>query len=184
MDIGSIIDSPVVAWVALAIVLPTAFYQLWCHFRRLQMRIVGFAIPYVHNNTSLVLVRLAFVNPSSRYRTVCDISVDSTLKNVTVQPPVLEYLPNQNTLNYKLPKDETRCSIPIAEALLPPLDIFPHQSQSKWLAFLLEIPVELGTESQATVLEFRAYDYRKKQIADCCRVAVAGKICGFSFPFR
>jgi hypothetical protein len=183
MDIGSIADSPVGGWIALAIALALVVVQLWNYFRPLQMRVVGFVVPYVHNNISLVLVRLGFVNPSSRGRTVCDVFVDSTLKNVTVQQPLVEYQLNQNALIYRLPKDETRCSIPIAEALQPPLDILPHQSQSKWKVFLLEIPEELGTESQATVLKFHAYDYRKKQIASCCKQAVAGEILGFSFPF-
>lgn len=87
----------------------------------------------------LVLLRVCFVNPAARGKTVGYIQVGKP-DNATVAQPPYEYEEGHNTLRYWIPNTpHVESYLSEDEILVLPLDIPPHQSQSKWYVLLFQM---------------------------------------------
>ncbi len=186
----------IATWFALAIALGSIGWQIKDFFPRLRMSVVDLYIPYVYKNMSLVLVRLAFVNPSSRAKCVChvDINIKSTIIPVHRAEVLAMYEKDLHTLIYALPEAQNhQFPLAVVESLQIPLDIPPHQSLSKWCVFAAEIEGD-KLEPVIAIAEFRAYDYQlkvsgfrlsfpKRPMAYCWKQILAGQTTAVSWPF-
>ena len=87
----------------------------------------------------LVLLRLTFVNPATRGRTVGYMRCGMPDSATVAQPPH-EYEEGHDTLKYWIPSTaHVEAYLSEDETLLPPLDIPPQQSRSKWYALLVRM---------------------------------------------
>ena len=181
------------AGLALLIALTTAFFQFRDYYFRIRMRVLDYIVPYVHGQLSLVAVRLALVNPSSKAASVCHIDIKSSLRDVPVIPVHLEYSEDFQTSYYRLDNDDSeyRFQMPTSELLRIPVDILPHQSLNKWLVFSVELPKWAfeRRENIVTILEFSAFDHRynvwkqKGKVSSCWKQALVGKKFSASWPY-
>jgi len=114
----------------------------------------------------LVFLRLSFVNPATRGKTVFHILLGKP-DNATVSQPPYEYDETHDTLKYWIP------NTPYVEAYLSedktlvfPLDIPPHQSRSKWHPLLFEMREAVqGFDIPIVHIEVFAKDVFGKTIA-------------------
>jgi hypothetical protein len=180
----------------LAIALGSVAWQAKDYSSRLRMSVLDLVIPHVYKNISLVLVRLAFVNPSSQVRSVChvDISIKSIVNPVLRAEVLATYSEDFRVLFYKPSIEETNYQFPVptSESLQIPLDIPPHQSVSKWCVFALGIEGDYS-EPRIAIAEFRVYDklkisgfglsLPKRPMAYCWKQVLAGKTITASWPF-
>jgi hypothetical protein len=186
--------------VALIVALASIGWQIWDYFPRLRMSAVDLYIPHVYRNMSLLFVRLAFVNPSSRVRSVGDIDIRININSTSIPVNFAEVEATYSSqdlhvLFHKLTKDNSSYQFPIptSELLQITLDIPPHQSASKWYVFGLMTRADY-VESQSALVMFRVYDHRlkaslhdaflyKRSMASCSRTIPLGKIVTTSWSF-
>jgi len=114
-------------------------YLFWIQVRDYQ-RPLRLLVTYLDcqpadKGTSLIALRLAFVNPASRARTVCGIDVESKMSGTRLIELSQEVDLNHQTATYSLPS--VSLQLPFAETLQFPLDIPPNQSLSRWLVIAL-----------------------------------------------
>jgi hypothetical protein len=134
------------SWILAVIAVYGVFSVIYPALHRLRMEILRSGVQYYFRGIALVLIRLAFVNPSSRYKTVVDVQPRSEQERIAVRaiPPI--YHQGLSEISYKLASGEVQ-SLPISVSLQVPLDIPPHQSQSKWLA----VSVKCGKKELSTI---------------------------------
>jgi len=128
----------------------------------------------------LVLLSLAFVNPSSVGKTVFHI-VGGAPNKEDLKPYLYQRMQGQTEVEMITPNGEKKLIIPILELLCLPLDIPPHQSRtgyypaliqthhqndtSQALPVLIKTPNSVNSHPQVHLL-LRAYDVLGKQIAE------------------
>ena len=87
----------------------------------------------------LVLLRICFVNPAAKGRTVGYIQVGKP-DNASLSQSPYGFDEDEGTLTYGIPNDaDTEVHLSEDEIIWLPLDILPHQSQSGWYALLLRM---------------------------------------------
>jgi hypothetical protein len=128
------------AWVALVISLIALGFQMRNYFVPLRMEVTDLHVAQVVGDTILLLFRLSLTNNSSRGKVVYNMLPISMTNTVTVDKVLGEFELSSQTASYKLTKSDVGLKIPISELLLPPLDILPHQSLSKWVGLKLTLP--------------------------------------------
>lgn len=116
------------------------------------------------NDSYLVFLWIAFVNPSSIGKTVFYTQADG-LNGVTVVPCPYEIDRERDISVCQLPLSEKAYQIARNELLWLPLDIPPHQSTIKALPLLLTIPSSVN-QNQKIYFKLKAYDVRVKKIAE------------------
>lgn len=135
-----------------------AYFQFRDYIRPLRLLITYLDCQPTGTETSLILLRISLVNHSSTGRIVYDIDVTSKTDKSPLIELIEEVDPNLQNVTYSLPNVSRR--LPFDEVLQFPLDIPPHQSQSKWKA------IAMGYQGVApisgTILRFRATALKKK----------------------
>jgi hypothetical protein len=138
--------------LSLLVAIAVLVVQIVNYRRRLRMDLTYFHVLGVSKDISLFLIRLSFVNNSSTGRVVYDIVPENTTENITLDKAHYKLDLGHLDLIYQLPT-EGEMTLPISESLLPPLDILPHQSLSKWFGMEMKVTPKRVTETKEIVEE-------------------------------
>ena len=132
----------------------------------LEIRLPALFVESNNDNQSLVLFRLIFVNHSLCGRTVVRTLI--TLPNNIIEIPIA-WVHDKDFKNVtaRLPNLVKINPLPIQEVFHDALDIPPHQSQSKWVGYLLKLPQKQDNpfEEQEIWITFVALDVNDKFLA-------------------
>ena len=126
----------IVALVAAAVAATLVCFEVRRYRVPLQMRVREVDIAArAEDKFYLILLRIAFVNPATRGRTVYHIAVHQS-DEVHVEQPPHEYSKRRDEITYKLPAMQGAqggdVTLSLDEVLQLPLDIPPHQSRYLW----------------------------------------------------
>jgi hypothetical protein len=132
----------------------------------LQVRISSFVVAWNKGNQSLVLFRLICVNHSLRGLTVVRTLITPPT-GITEIPFGWVYDKDYKNVVALLPNSEKSNPLPALEVLHDALDIPPHQSQSRWVGVLLQLPQKRDdeTENKFVSMSFAALDVNDKFLA-------------------
>jgi hypothetical protein len=134
-------------------------YHISLKMRVREIRLVGSS-----RDMFLVLLRVTFVNPATKGRTVFHLRVGAPDREAASQPPY-EYDEDYDTLVYELPTSRNvRVHLSLAETLQLPLDIPPHQSRSHWFPVAIQRE-SVGTDIPSICMHLLAEDVDEKTIA-------------------
>ena len=115
----------------------------------------------------LVLLRLAFVNPSPRGRTVYHVLVASP-DNVSISTSPYQYDKGLHELIYSIPNESDelmKARVPRGDVLWLPLDIPPYQSRSGYVVIIVRVDVPKAFPPLSTHLTLTAQDVSLKCVA-------------------
>ena len=117
------------------------------YYLALQLRIREVDLVGAAGSTYLVLLRIAFVNPSSRGITVYQLRLRAQ-GDAKVAQPHRQYKEDRSNVSYSIPSAGGLTTVlPKSETLQFPLDIPPHQSRAGWMP-LVAVLGESETSSQ------------------------------------
>jgi hypothetical protein len=126
----------IVGLIALLVGLCLSTLAIRDYFLRLRMIPTWIEVELADNNTALVLLRISFVNLSSRGQVVRDVRPISTLDNAGIATLMVEADPNRQTVTCSISNVSRR--LPFDEWLQPPIHIPPYQCLNKWMVFGLD----------------------------------------------
>jgi hypothetical protein len=123
----------IVGLIALLVGLALSTLAIRDYFLRLRMIPTWIEVVLADNNTALVLLRISFVNHSSRGQVVRDIRPINTLDNASIVPLKMEADLNRQTVICSI--SNVSRQLPFDEWLQPPIHIPPYQCLNKWMVF-------------------------------------------------
>ena len=132
------IASGIVGILGFLLAVSLVFLEWHRYCLPLQMRLKELILVDSSSDTYLVLLSLTFVNPSSVGKTVYSIR-GGVPNREDLKPCRPESLEGLDGAVVRLPNAEKARKVPVAELLWLPLDIPPHQSQSKWYPALIHV---------------------------------------------
>jgi len=140
----------------IAVVISLAVFVRDNHRYRipLEIRIPSYLVLWSEGNQALILFRLVFVNHSQSGRTVVKVVAESPT-GITGIPAVWVFDKDYQNVNALLPNSGRTDSLPIDEVLHDALDISPHQSQSKWVGYVVQFPQYLDGMNLKKILDNR-----------------------------
>lgn len=137
---------------------------------RLRMEIVSLLVAKVNNHVSVVFVRLTFLNQSSRGRTVCYLMQKPTIAvEITDCQKNYQLSQGQTFVTCEYPSDDGMETVQMLPGMILelPLDILPHQSQTRWCPFLVLWDRPIPPDINSVVLGLEAQDISRRTIASC-----------------
>ena len=140
-------------------------YVEW-HRYKYPLRMVVREAKYIGSSedTHLVFLSLAFVNPSSVGKTVFRILGVSLTKGDFVPCPY-QYQKDDESLVFQLPNSDKVATLQKNELLWLPLDIPPNQSETKWYPALMHKKMGLEEKRPEIHIRLLAQDVLEKQLA-------------------
>jgi hypothetical protein len=160
----------VLSSLAIALAGYVSFLQLRDYFRHLEMRVTYTHIALFQDTIALIFVRISFANYASRGRVVSWIQPEVMPNTAGIEEYQQEFHLDSGHAIYRLAIGEGQIQIPIAELLLPPLDIPPRQCVHKWYPLALRTPSNIPDTYQVPV-DFVAQGMTKQKLA--YQIAVA-----------
>jgi hypothetical protein len=120
------------------------------------------------NNQSLVLFRTIIVNDSPRGRTILGVMLD-TPTTIKIEPASWSYDNEYTKVNALLPNNKLSIPFPISEVSQGPIDVPSHQSQNKWIGFMIDYtnldPLGKNVVNGELLFSIFAYGIGKKELA-------------------
>ncbi len=148
-----------------------AFYlmiQEWHRYHlplHMTLREVKYRQSYSLGDTHLVLLSLAFVNPSSAGRTVFHI-LGGGRDIIDLKPYPYRRMEGQSEIELITPNGGMKLKVPIPELFWLPLDIPPHQSRTRWYPALIQTKQGVGVnQSQQVHIHLTVKDVLGKELA-------------------
>lgn len=155
----------IVGMLGFVLALILACLEWYRYHLPLHMRVKEMILVDSSEDTYLVLLLLAFVNPASAGKTVFHMRGGAP-NSRDFSPSPYQFVENLNEVVVKLPSGEIARKVRVPELLWLPLDILPHQSQTKWYPAVIHFEKPKGLLIPSIHLRLYAYSVDGKQLAE------------------